>query len=94
MSINSEESEAKHSRVRGIRRERQATRAKRNQPRPSRQKQRNIVVRAELRDEPDVRKIARALIQHAIAEAEHAAQRADTPRVSDGESSPVEDRHV
>lgn len=46
----------------------------------SRRPQRRIVVRSELRDQPDVRKIARAIIAMALAEAEREAQaQADQP---------------
>ena len=85
---NSDEYTAKHSQVRGVRRQRQAARAKRNQPRhTSRQKERNLVVRAELRDQPDVRKIARAVIHMATVQAELDARtkareaNTETPRV-------------
>ena len=85
---NSDEYTAKHSQVRGLRRERKAARAKRNQPRhTSRQKERNLVLRAELRDQPDVRKVARAVIHMATTQAELDAHNkareanGETPRV-------------
>lgn len=67
---NSDEFEAKHSRVRGVRRERQATRIKRNQlgGAAGSKPKRNIVVQGQPRDQPDVRRIARVVLRLAATE--------------------------
>lgn len=48
---------------------------------------RRIIVHSELREEPDVRKIARAIISMAMAEAEREAQ-AEAEAKRDGQQSP------
>jgi len=64
----------------------------RSGPGRGRGKQRNISVRAVRRDPPDLRKLSRALIQLAIAEAE--AQQAATDQHATGsESAAEQERH-
>jgi hypothetical protein len=58
----------------------------RSGPGRSRSRQRNISVRAVRRDPPDLRKLSRALIQLAIAEAEAQAGQAAPP--ADPQSPP------
>jgi hypothetical protein len=63
-------------------------------PGRGRGRQRNISVRAVRRDPPDLRKLSRALIQLAIAEAEAEAQQAATePDQGSDEASADTERH-
>jgi len=62
----------------------------RSVPGRGRGKQRNISVRAVRRDPPDLRKLARALIQLAIAEAEAEAQQAATDQDATGSEPAAE----
>ena len=63
-------------------------------PGRGRGKQRNISVRAVRRDPPDLRKLSRALIQLAIAEAEAEAQQAATDQDAAGAEPAAErERH-
>lgn len=65
----------------------------RSGPGRGRGKQRNISVRAVRRDPPDLRKLSRALIQLAIAEAEAEAQQAGTDQdASDTEPAAEQER--
>lgn len=66
----------------------------RSGPGRGRGRQRNISVRAIRRDPPDLRKLSRALIQLAIAEAEAEAQQATTDQGAAG-AEPVaeQERH-
>ena len=57
---------------------------------PRGRKERRLTVRSELRDEPDVRKIARAIIEMAMAQAERDAQ-AQAERGKQGRESGSED---
>jgi hypothetical protein len=77
--MDHQEDNSQYSNMKGVRREQQQKRAARNMPRKGRGRRRRdyqVVVRSELRKEPDLRKIARAVIQMALAEAnaEKAAQ--------------------
>lgn len=66
----------------------------RSGPGRGRGRQRNISVRAVRRDPPDLRKLSRALIQLAMAEAEAEAQKAGTDQDATGpEQSAVQERH-
>jgi hypothetical protein len=70
--------------------------SKQNRSGPSRGrgKQRNISVRAVRRDPPDLRKLSRALIQLAIAEAEAEAQQVTTDEGAAGSEPAVDqERH-
>ncbi len=66
-STNDDPEIAKNAPYRSSRRAVQQGRARTNRPR------RRIIVRSELREQPDVRKIARAIISMAMAEAEREA---------------------
>lgn len=71
-----------------------ASKQNRSGPGRVRGKQRSISVRAVRRDPPDLRKLSRALIQLAIAEAEAEAQQAVTDRdVTDPEPAAEQERH-
>lgn len=50
-------------------------------------KQRRIIVRSELRDQPDVRKIAKAIIAMAMAEAQREAQAQAEQATGDSQES-------
>jgi hypothetical protein len=66
----------------------------RSGPGRGRGKQRNISVRAVRRDPPDLRKLSRALIQLAIAEAEAEAQQVTTEQEAAGpEPAAEQERH-
>ena len=66
----------------------------RSGPGRGRGRQRNISVRAVRRDPPDLRKLSRALIQLAIAEAEAEAQQAATDQdAADAEPAAEQERH-
>jgi len=66
----------------------------RSGPGRGRGKQRNISVRAVRRDPPDLRKLSRALIQLAIAEAEADAQQAATDQdAASPDPGPEQERH-
>jgi hypothetical protein len=71
--------------------------SKQNRSGPGRRRgrQRNISVRAVRRDPPDLRKLSRALIQLAMAEAEAEAQQAATKSDEEpaSESSADQERH-
>ena len=70
-----------------------ASKQNRSGPGRGRGKQRNISVRAVRRDPPDLRKLSRALIQLAIAEAEAEAQQEATGQDA-APAEPVEqERH-
>ncbi|MFL6164298.1 MAG: hypothetical protein ACJ74U_19015 [Jatrophihabitantaceae bacterium] len=62
----------------------------RSGPGRGRGKQRNISVRAVRREPPDLRKLSRALIQLAIAEAEAEAQQAATDQDTTGSEPAAE----
>jgi len=62
-------------------------------PGRGRGRQRNISVRAVRRDPPDVRKLSRALIQMAMAEAEAEQAAPEPEEVSGDESSADQERH-
>jgi hypothetical protein len=66
----------------------------RSGPTRGRGRRRDISVRAVRRDPPDLRKLSRALIQLAIAEAEAEAQQDATGRdASDAEPAASQERH-
>lgn len=59
--------------------------ARKRPPKHTRAQERRLTIRSEQREQPDVRKIARAIIAMAMAESEAEAQR-ETPRSSDDPS--------
>jgi hypothetical protein len=67
----------------------------RSGPGRGRGRQRNITVRAVRRDPPDLRKLSRALIQLAIAEAEAEAQQnaAEPSKEASAEPAAGQERH-
>lgn len=91
--MDNEEGNSKYSNIRGERREKQQARAARNQPRKAtgargRRRDYQITVRSELRKEPDLRKIARAVIQMALDQAEQ--EKAAQAQANDDVTNPVE----
>lgn len=66
----------KNHQVRGVRRETRRDSQARASARSRRGRERHLSVRGELREQPDLRKIARAVIQLALAQAEAEAQAA------------------
>jgi len=72
----------------------QGSKQNRSGPGRGRGKQRNISVRAVRRDPPDLRKLSRALIQLAMAEAEAEARQAATDQdTASPESAAEQERH-
>jgi hypothetical protein len=59
--------------------------ARKRPPKHTRGQERRLTIRSEQREQPDVRKIARAIIAMAMAESEAEAQH-ETPRSSDDPS--------
>lgn len=79
----------RNSRVRSVRRQQRRDGQARGSLGSRRGRERRLSVRGELRDRPDVGKIARAVIQLALAQAEaeaKAQQRADEARHGEGGS--------
>jgi hypothetical protein len=70
-----------------------ASKQNRSGPGRGRGKQRNISVRAVRRDPPDLRKLSRALIQLAMAEAEAEAQQMASDRDAGAEPVVQRERH-
>jgi hypothetical protein len=64
----------KNAPIKGERRQRRRDSQAKDSARSRRSRERRLSVRSELRDTPDMRKIARAVIQMALAEAEKEAQ--------------------